>query len=180
MRANARINAGMSEHHPIPLVERLKQGAALWSAATGRSLGALATIVANHGSFFERLDSPGAGTTTATLEKFARYLSDPVNWPEGEVPEEVCRFAHAVGISAAACAASPDITAEIIGAEVPGPDVAKASGASGRTPAHRSARIETASGAGPSAVPDPRRVAPQLPGAGAADDNLAGGVVHVG
>ena len=117
MRANARINAGMSENQPTPLVERLKQCAALWSAASGRSLGALATIVANHGSFFERLDSPGAGTTTSSLEKFAGFLSDADNWPHGLVPQEVCRFAHAVGVSAAACLPSPDNAAEIIGGE---------------------------------------------------------------
>lgn len=67
--------------------------------------------------------------------------------------------------------ASSDIAAEIIGAPaainpVPAPDAAQTSGA-GPTPA---ASCEEATG--PSAVPVPRRVAPQLPGAGAADEHL--------
>jgi hypothetical protein len=125
MRGNARISAGMSNHLPppaasgtavVPLVERLKRVAQLWADANGRSLGALATIVANHGSFFERLAAPDAGTTTATLEKFARFLTEAANWPEGMVPQEVCLFAHAVGVSGGACPASPDIAADLIGA----------------------------------------------------------------
>lgn len=129
----------------LPLVERLKLVAQLWVVANGRSLGALSTIVANHGSLFERLEVPGAGTTTATLEKFARFLSEAGNWPEGAVPDEVCRFAHAVGISAGACALSPDIGAEVIvlrqaqddrATEEPVPEVADcpSATASGRPP----------------------------------------------
>lgn len=169
MRADARISAGMEQDQPTPLVERLKQVSALWVAATDRSLGALATIVANHGSFFERLDSPGAGTTTPTLEKFARFLIEADNWPDAQVPLEVARFAHAVGISRAANTASPDIAAESIGAEVPEPDAVNASASSGRTPA---ASCEGTAGA--SAVPVPAMV-PQVPaGAGPADEHYPG------
>lgn len=169
MRADARISAGMEQDQPTPLVERLKQVSALWVAATGRSLGALATIVANHGSFFERLDSPGAGTTTPTLEKFARFLLAPDNWPEAQVPLEVARFAHAVGISLIVESASPDIAAEIIGAEVPEPDAVNASASSGRTPASPCA--PSAGGeAGASAVPVPAVIPPIPTRTGAADD----------
>ena len=99
----------------LSLVERLKLVAALWCLATGRTPGALSTIVANHGSFFDRLDAPEAGTTTATLEKFARFLVKPDNWPAGLVPQEVCQFAHAVGITPDPPAPSPDIAAPLIG-----------------------------------------------------------------
>ena len=162
----------MEQDQPTPLVGRLKQVSAQWVAATGRSLGALATIVANHGSFFERLDSPGAGTTTATLEKFARFLIEADNWPEGDVPQEVARFAHAVGISAAAGAWSPDIAAESIGAEVPEPDAVNASAPSGRMPAASCA--PSAGGlAGASAAPATVATAQVSTGAGAADDTSA-------
>ena len=98
----------MHDAEPLSLPDRLVAVARLWAAANGRSLGALASIVANHGSFFDRLRTGNAGTTTATLEKFAAFLSDGANWPGGQVPAEVCEFAHVVGISSAACAASPD------------------------------------------------------------------------
>lgn len=89
----------MQQTEPALLLDRLLVSARLWAAATGRSLGALASVVVNHGSFFERLESPGASTTTATLEKFARFLVDPANWPDGAVPGEVAAFGHVTGIS---------------------------------------------------------------------------------
>ncbi|WP_161595938.1 hypothetical protein [Flavisphingopyxis soli] len=64
-----------------------------------------AKIVANHGGFFDRLAGEGASCTTKMLEKFARFLVDPANWP-GPVPQEVCDFAHAVGVSAPTATAS--------------------------------------------------------------------------
>lgn len=84
---------------PSPLLDRLALSARLWSEATGRSLGALASVVVNHGSFFERLESPGASTTTVTLEKFARFLVDPANWPDAAVPGEVIAFGHVTGVT---------------------------------------------------------------------------------
>jgi hypothetical protein len=168
MRDIARIHAGMSNHpdllpQVVPLVERLKRVATLWAESTGRTLGALASTVANHGSFFERLETPGAGTTTATLEKFAQFLVEPDNWPEGKVPDEVCRFAHAVGISGGACALSPDIQTENIA--LPDAAVAQTGSASGRTPGHEP---------GAPAAPDALMACPPSGADGAAGDDLTG------
>ncbi|MEO5605581.1 MAG: hypothetical protein ABIR02_08215 [Novosphingobium sp.] len=101
----------MDNSEPLSLPDRLVAISRLWSAATGRSLGALASVVVNHGSFFERLESGGASTTTATLEKFARHLGDAGNWPDGAVPREVREFSHMVGVAAKAPVPSPDIAA---------------------------------------------------------------------
>lgn len=73
----------------------------------------MASVVVNHGSFFERLESPGASTTTVTLEKFARYLGDAANWPDGLVPDEVRAFVHVTGITPEAAAASPGKSADL-------------------------------------------------------------------
>lgn len=83
----------------ITLPERLKNCADLWVSATSASLARLGRTVVNDSSFFKRLESP-QGTTTATLEKFARFLGDPANWPSGEVPQEVRAFVHVTGINA--------------------------------------------------------------------------------
>ena len=94
------MQRGMNIHTPLSPITRLQACTALWCAATGRSRGALSSIVANDGGFFTRLDSPGATTTVATLQKFARFLGDAANWPEGHlVPVEVSAFLHAVGIT---------------------------------------------------------------------------------
>ena len=101
---------------PLPgLIERLRGAAELWAEATNSSLSALASAVLNDSGYFARIAGPSASTTTRTLEKFARFLTDPANWPEGAAPEEVCAFAHAVGVSGPACAASPDSCAGNIG-----------------------------------------------------------------
>ena len=152
------------------LTDRLAVCAGLWTTANSATLARLGAMVVNDGGFFSRVGA-GTSTTTKTLERFARFLINADNWPEELVPQEVCRFAHFVGVSGSACLPSPDIAAEIIGAPaainpVPAPDAAQTSGA-GPTPA---ASCEEA--AGPSAVPVPRRVAPKLPGAGAADEHL--------
>ena len=84
----------------ISLVDRLRQVAHLWVAANeARSLARLGKTVVNDGGFFTRLESAAQGTTTATLEKFAVFLGDPGNWPEGNVPQEAVDLAHRVGIS---------------------------------------------------------------------------------
>lgn len=102
----SRIRGGMNVHAPPSPVDRLNVATQLWCEATGRSRGALASIVANDGKFFTRLDSPDATTTVAMLQRFARFLGDPANWPEGEdghrsVPEEVAAFVHVTGVSPA-------------------------------------------------------------------------------
>lgn len=97
----------MSFNQSIKPRDRLLTVAELWSAATGRSLGALSSVVTNHGSTLDRLRDPGNAVTDATLEKFAAYLLDPANWPEppagqARVPDQVRAFAHAVGVSLSA------------------------------------------------------------------------------
>lgn len=60
----------------------------------------------NDGGFFSRLQTQVQGVTTATLEKFAGFLVDPANWPEGAVPQEAIDLAHVTGITPASLALS--------------------------------------------------------------------------
>jgi hypothetical protein len=90
---------------PLRLIDRLRDCAQAWADANGATPARLGRLAINDSSYFNRVESP-QGTTTATLEKFARFLSDAANWPEGRVPCEVCDFAHVVGISSAACGSS--------------------------------------------------------------------------
>lgn len=83
----------------LSLVDRLRICAVLWTEANDASFARLGKAVVNDGGFFTRLDSPGSTTTAATLEKFARFLIDPANWPDAVVPGEVAAFAHVTGIS---------------------------------------------------------------------------------
>lgn len=89
------------------LIDRLRECAQLWAAANEASLARLGRTVVNDGGFFSRIDQPSASTTTATLERFARFLSDEGNWPGGQVPPDVVAFAHVNGVTAPAAAASP-------------------------------------------------------------------------
>jgi hypothetical protein len=84
---------------PAPLVERLKAAAQAWVDANDASLARLGRLVMNDNGFFSRIDSNPV-TTTATLERFARYLADAENWPEGKVPAEVGAFLHVTGVTA--------------------------------------------------------------------------------
>ena len=88
------------------LVDRLRKTAALWVAAHDASLARLGKSVVNDGGFFSRLQTQVQGVTTATLEKFAGFLADPANWPEGVVPQEAVDLAHVVGITPALAAVS--------------------------------------------------------------------------
>ena len=89
------------------LIDRLNECATLWVDATGGTLARLGREVVNDGGYFARIGDTGASTTTATLEKFARYLGDPANWPAGKdgggcVPEQITAFAHVTGVTAPA------------------------------------------------------------------------------
>lgn len=95
---------------PLRLVDRLTISAELWSAANDGSLAKLGRLVMNDSSYFNRTESP-QGTTTGTLERFARFLGGAENWPDGEVPPEVREFVHAVGVTPEPGAASPGIEA---------------------------------------------------------------------
>lgn len=97
----------MEQLSPPRLRDRLLIAAEAWSKATGRTLGALSSVVSNHAQTIERLRDPGNKVTDATLEKFAAYLADPANWPEGAVPQEAVDLAHVVGVSAPALILSP-------------------------------------------------------------------------
>jgi hypothetical protein len=96
------------DHLSLPrLRDRLLHAAEAWSRATGRTLGALSSVVSNHAQTIERLRDPDNKVTDATLERFAVFLADPVNWPGGEVPQEAVDLAHVTGVSGAAAHVSP-------------------------------------------------------------------------
>ena len=156
---------------PIPaLPDRLLQVAGLWSAAQGATLHRLGALVINDGAFFARLEST-ASTTTKTLERFARFLIDPGNWPQGDVPAEVCRFAHAVGISGGACPALADDASEDSGSDndfaMPGLSPIPGDGISGRPP-----ELAAAAPGGPAAALTAQAYPPV---AGAAAGEFQGG-----
>lgn len=85
----------------LPLTDLLCAAGAIWAERSDATLAKLGKLVVNDTSFFARFDNPRASTTTATLEKFAAFLGDPGNWPDGAVPQEAVDLAHRVGISTA-------------------------------------------------------------------------------
>lgn len=61
----------------------------------------LGKAVAADAAFFDRVEGRDVlPCTVATLEKFARFLADAGNWPEGEVADEAKALAHVVGVTA--------------------------------------------------------------------------------
>lgn len=105
----------------MDLKSRLIEASDAWSAAWAVAEGAevpptrLAKRVMDDGKFFDRLAESRKGPTTDTLEKFARYLGDPANWPNGEVAEAARAFAHVTGVSVGQGDPSPDTSADPIG-----------------------------------------------------------------
>lgn len=89
------------------LIERLQRCAQLWTEAHRAAPGRIGRVVANDAGVLPRISQPGASVTTATLEKFAAYLADPANWPEGIVPQEALDLAHVTGVTPACPALSP-------------------------------------------------------------------------
>lgn len=89
----------MDQTSRLRLRDTLLLAAERWALATGRSTGALSSVVANNGRALERLRNPSTSVTDATLEKFACYLADAANWPEGAVPQEAVDLAHRVGVT---------------------------------------------------------------------------------
>lgn len=53
----------------------------------GRSLARVSTIVANQGSFFERLRA-GKTCTLTNYEKLMMWFADAANWPGGYIPPD--------------------------------------------------------------------------------------------
>lgn len=105
----------MQTDHAPSLVHRLRRCASLWADAHSAGLGRLGRAVVNDSAFFARLEDGARGPTTDTLEKFARFLIAPANWPAGAVPHEVVEYARCVGVGRHAAAvelgaAHPQIT----------------------------------------------------------------------
>ncbi|MBX7459530.1 hypothetical protein [Qipengyuania huizhouensis] len=97
----------MNSPATIPLRDRLLAAAGAWTASTGRSSGALSARVMDDGKTLDRLaEDPGRAVYDTTISKFAKFLVDPENWPEGEVADEAKALAHVVGVSAPAPALS--------------------------------------------------------------------------
>ena len=89
----------MTSSPSLSLVDHLRETARIWVVANDASLTRLGKYVVNDGGFFTRLQTQVQGTTTATLEKFAAFLTDAGNWPEGAVPKEAIELAHRVGVT---------------------------------------------------------------------------------
>ena len=93
---------------------------ASWSLADGADvpLSRLSKRVVDDGKFFDNLPVMRRGPSTDTLEKFAAFLVDTANWPEGfDIPAEVIAFGHAVGVSAPAPAPATGHAGELSGQE---------------------------------------------------------------
>lgn len=81
----------------MTLIDRILALAEFWAAARGHSsTSRLSTIVANDGGLLKRIGD-GGNTTVATLDKFASFLREPVNWPEGLIPVEAEGLLDAIG-----------------------------------------------------------------------------------
>ena len=82
------------------LRSKLKSAADAWCKAHDAPASRLGKAVAADAAFFDRVEGRDVlPCTVATLEKFARYLADPVNWPEGQVADEAKALAHVVGVT---------------------------------------------------------------------------------
>lgn len=120
---------------PLSLVDRLQLCAKLWAEASNGSPARLGRLVVNDSGFFSRLESAGASTTTSTLERFAGFLGDAANWPDGAVPVSVVEFVEAVGVKPVGAPPSPDNRGADIGTRTPEPASPNpATAASGRAP----------------------------------------------
>lgn len=113
----------MTQHiQPEPLVDALMTCANLWCAAhqpEPAPLARLGRLAVGDGGFFTRLPTQSKGATTDTLERFARFLLDPANWPVGRggVPQEAREFAHRLGVSLSVAALATGQTAPLSGEE---------------------------------------------------------------
>lgn len=86
-----------------PLPDALLHCGELWCASHAEDgdpapLSRLSKRAVGDGGFFTRM-ADQKGVSTYTLERFARYLRDPANWPGGDVPADVCELAHRVGVT---------------------------------------------------------------------------------
>ena len=103
----------------IDLKTRLSHCADAWCLAHADGDGVRAPLsrlskrVMDDGKFFENLGAMRRGPSTDTLEKFARFLVDPANWPGGAVAEEAKVLAHVVGVTAPDACPSAGLSDEI-------------------------------------------------------------------
>ena len=100
---------------PPSLTDRLRSAAERWADAHESHLARLGKLVVNDTSFFTGLSMRVKGPSTDTLEKFARFLADPANWPKGCVAEEAKALAHVCGVTCTSAAASAGLSGEMSG-----------------------------------------------------------------
>lgn len=90
----------------LTLTERLVAASDCWATSQDATLARLGKAVVNDTAFFTNLARMRRGPSTDTLEKFARFLADPANWPDGSVADEAKALAHVTGVIAPAAALS--------------------------------------------------------------------------
>ncbi|WP_370179937.1 hypothetical protein [Alteriqipengyuania sp.] len=114
----------------IDLKTRLSLCAEAWATAhtddggERAPLSRLSKRVMDDGKFFDNLGAMRRGPSTDTLEKFARYLIDPANWPEGRVASEAVELAHVVGVTLPASDVSAGLSGDLSGASASPSEVA--------------------------------------------------------
>lgn len=97
------------------MIDQLMRLASIWAETNDRSLARLATLVANDGSLFTRLDA-GGRLTTETFEKFLLFFRDGANWPDERVPQEAAdlldNFENIAVETAASTGKAAEVTAD--------------------------------------------------------------------
>lgn len=100
----------------MTLTDYLTELAARWCDATGRTTGALSTLVVNDAKTFDRI-SRGGSVTLPVFERYLRYFRDASNWPGMTIPLDVADLLDRLdAIATETAAASPDNGAADIGA----------------------------------------------------------------
>lgn len=97
------------------LVRACETWAAAHAAAEAREvpLSRIGKRVAGDANFFQRIEPSWATCNITTLERFAQFLGDGANWPDGSVPEDVRDFVHVIGVNPPGEALSPGKGGEI-------------------------------------------------------------------
>ena len=83
------------------LRSKLKAAANAWCSAHDAPASRLGKAVASDAAFFDRVEERSVlPCTVATLEKFARYLAAPENWPDRSVDPTAIALSESVGVPA--------------------------------------------------------------------------------
>ncbi|KLE32438.1 hypothetical protein [Aurantiacibacter luteus] len=98
-----------------PLLDLLNACADTWAQANMTTLAQLSLRVTGGNNRFFRDLAAGSDPGVGRVERFARFLHDPANWPEGLVPEVACELAHRVGVSGAALSAATGQAVDLSG-----------------------------------------------------------------